>query len=327
MSSKPKAKTRQENIQLLNEFEDTPNASRNILISTVKQMYSRGSIRTYKEAETLIKLAQENKMDDFDEKYNKIEAAANIKLAKQQAKVIKQEEAEEKLTITEKNLSRYIVRVKNKKSELPTFELDFKNEYTDFNAAWKSGVLRLIKLAENRLEEKPNIKIVVGVEVIIIKPGQEEEDKEATIHAHTMPESVYSKEGAAPMIRSKKADLQKRLQARIDHQAGSGWAVKKIKSLFLTTYTQTPSRGSSYIPTPEALCNPKLGLINIQNNDNECFKYCLLYHQSEKKKNGERVSALKKLEDKYNWNGVSFPASFNDIATATIFILRKSKAF
>ena len=86
MSSKPKTKTRQENIQLLNEFEDTPNASRNILISTVKQMYSRGSIRTYKEAATLIKLAQDNKMDDFDERYNKIEAAANVKLAKQQAK-------------------------------------------------------------------------------------------------------------------------------------------------------------------------------------------------------------------------------------------------
>ena len=68
--------------------------------------------------------------------------------------------------------------------------------------------------------------------MIIIKPGQEDEDKEATIHAHTMPESVYSKEGAAPSIRSKKADLQKRLQARIDHQAGSGWTVKKIKSLF-----------------------------------------------------------------------------------------------
>ena len=86
MSSKPK--TRQENVQLLNEFEDTPNASRNILISTVKQMYSRGSIRTYKEAATLIKLAQDNKMDDFDEKHNKIEATANVKLAKQQAKTL-----------------------------------------------------------------------------------------------------------------------------------------------------------------------------------------------------------------------------------------------
>ncbi len=32
-------------------------------------MHSRGSIRTYKEAATLIKLAQDNKMDDFDERY------------------------------------------------------------------------------------------------------------------------------------------------------------------------------------------------------------------------------------------------------------------
>ena len=104
MSSKPKAKTRQENLQLLNTFEDTPNASRNILISTVKQMYSRGSIRTYKEAATLIRLAQDNKMDDFDERYNKIEATTNVKLARQQAKDIKQEEAEEKLRITEKNV-------------------------------------------------------------------------------------------------------------------------------------------------------------------------------------------------------------------------------
>ena len=117
-------------------------------------MCSRGSIRTYKEAASLIKLAQNNEMDKFDERYNQIEAAANVKLAKQQAKEIKQEEAEDKLTVTEKNMSRYIVRVKNKKSELPTFELDFKNEYTDFNAAWKSGVIRLIKSAESRIEEK-----------------------------------------------------------------------------------------------------------------------------------------------------------------------------
>ena len=67
-------------------------------------MYSRGSIRTYKEASTLINLAQDNKMEDFDEICNKMEAAANVKLAKQQAKEIKQEEAEEKLTITEKNV-------------------------------------------------------------------------------------------------------------------------------------------------------------------------------------------------------------------------------
>ena len=39
----------------------------------------------------------------------------------------------------------------------------------------------------------------------------------------------------------------------------------------------------------------------------------MLYHQSEKGKNGERLSVLKKVVDKYNWEGVSFPAGFTDI--------------
>ncbi len=34
-----------------------------------------------------------------------------------------------------------------------------------------------------------------------------------------------------------------------------------------------------------------------------------------KSKNGDRVTMLDKVEDKYNWEGVNFPASFDDIAT------------
>ena len=41
----------------------------------------------------------------------------------------------------------------------------------------------------------------------------------------------------------------------------------------------------------------------------------MLYHQSEKAKNGDRVGVLKKVKDKYNWEGVNFPASFDDITT------------
>ena len=43
------------------------------------------------------------------------------------------------------------------------------------------------------MREKPNLKIVVGVECLIVKP-REEEETEKTIHAHTMPESVYSED-------------------------------------------------------------------------------------------------------------------------------------
>ena len=124
---------------------------------------------------------------------------------------------------------------------------------------------------------------------------------------------MYSEDAVDKFIRSKKGDLARRLQARIDYQMGSGWSLKRVVGLFITTYTQKPSGVSSYIPTPVALCNPKLGLINIKNEDQECFKYCMLYHQSSKAKNTDRITVLSQIEDKYNWEGVSFPASFDDI--------------
>ena len=41
----------------------------------------------------------------------------------------------------------------------------------------------------------------------------------------------------------------------------------------------------------------------------------MLHHQSDKAKSGDRVGVLKKVDDKYNWENVSFPTSFDDILT------------
>ena len=54
-------------------------------------------------------------------------------------------------------------------------------------------------------------------------------------------------------------------------------------------------------------------MINIRNDDQECFRWCMKYHQSEKKEKSHRVTALKKVQDKYNYDGVNFPASLQDI--------------
>ena len=55
------------------------------MIGSVKQMFERGKIRTQAAASTLIKLIQENKMDQVDAKMGKLEKAVNIKSAKRQA--------------------------------------------------------------------------------------------------------------------------------------------------------------------------------------------------------------------------------------------------
>ena len=59
-----------------------------------------------------------------------------------------------------------------------------------------------------------------------------------------------------------------------------------------------------------------MNVINIRNEDDvECFKWCVKYHQSKKEKHCDRVSVLKKIEDKYDYSNVNCPATFDDIAT------------
>ena len=187
---------RQAKTILLDTFELTDSASRNILISNVKQMFEKGTIRTLAAAETLIKLVQENRMKEFDEKMKKLDIAANTKAAKRKAEEIAQES---NYTIQHREMTNHTVRIKNANSELPTFELKFKKIHTTFEAAWKDGVSRLVKIAADKIKEKQNLKVVVGVECTIVKPNEDEET-EKTIHAHTMPESVYSEDAVDKFI-------------------------------------------------------------------------------------------------------------------------------
>ena len=91
------------------------------------------------------------------------------------------------------------------------------------------------------------------------------------------------------------------------------FSVGAIHKIVITVYSTRRARGSSYIQTPEPYQNPKCGLINIKNDDSECFKWCMRYHQSEQVKNYDRLTVLKKLEDKYNYDNIEFPTTYDDI--------------
>ena len=57
---------------------------------------------------------------------------------------------------------------------------------------------------------------------------------------------------------------------------GSGWVIDRIDSHYINVTTYQPLHRSSYIELPVKLRNSKKGLINIKNNDNECFRWCTL---------------------------------------------------
>ena len=53
---------------------------------------------------------------------------------------------------------------------------------------------------------------------------------------------------------------------------GSGWVINRINSHYINITLYKPLNGSSYIELPTELKNPKKGLINMKNKDDECLR-------------------------------------------------------
>ena len=74
-----------------------------------------------------------------------------------------------------------------------------------------------------------------------------------------------------------------------------------------------PLGGSCYIPLSKFLAAKK-AIINLKNDDDECFKWAITRALKPVEKNTERID--KKLREKsevLNWDGLKFPVNLSDI--------------
>ena len=91
---------------------------------------------------------------------------------------------------------------------------------------------------------------------------------------------------------------------------GSGWVIDRIDSHYINVTTYTPLHGSSYVELPTELRNPKKGLINIKNKDDECFRWCHIRHLNPQEKNPRRINKVdKEMINELNYDGIDFPLS------------------
>ena len=91
---------------------------------------------------------------------------------------------------------------------------------------------------------------------------------------------------------------------------GSGWVIDRIDNHYINVTTYKLLNGSSYIELPTELRNPKKGLINIKNKDNECFRWCHMRHLNPQEKNPQRIKKEdKKMINVLNYDGIDFPLS------------------
>ena len=89
---------------------------------------------------------------------------------------------------------------------------------------------------------------------------------------------------------------------------GSGWTIKSVDSHYLNIAKYEPMKGSSYIKLPSELRNSKKGLINMKNEDNECFRWCHIRHINPQEKYPQRIKkADRQYVEKLDYTGVEFP--------------------
>ena len=95
---------------------------------------------------------------------------------------------------------------------------------------------------------------------------------------------------------------------------GSGWTIQSIDNHYINLVKYEPLKGSSYIQLPSELRNSAIGLINLKNEDNECFRWCHIRHLNPQDKYPQRIKKCDKAYiDKMDYTGIVFPVTIKQL--------------
>lgn len=95
-------------------------------------------------------------------------------------------------------------------------------------------------------------------------------------------------------------------------EQGSGWSLHEIIALVINNNKHQVFNGASHVSLPEFI-ERKKAVINVQNNDNQCFKWAVLAALHPEVKRPQRVSSYKSFENELNFKNISFPVTLDQL--------------
>ena len=187
---------------------------------------------------------------------------------------------------------------------------NYTNQYVIYNI-FEIGPLTFLDYAKpaiiNIFNSNRNIKTILYLNVLM---SQGETMKEFAFHSKI--KLILEGTDLNEIYDEMKDEIEEQIQ-KVQEAMGSGWQFEKVIKLVLHTTRWDPINAGSYIDLPEALKNKK-AIINMKNQDEECFKWCVLRALYPKDKNAERIDKdLKSKQDTLNMKGIRYPVNFRDI--------------
>jgi hypothetical protein len=135
----------------------------------------------------------------------------------------------------------------------------------------------------------------------------------------TKKDSVYfkSKTGTATNFEDIEATAAQNLMtimARIEtfQNLGSNWIILNIESHYVNIAMYKPLAGSSYVKLPADISNSMCGLINMKNNDEECFVWSHVRYLNPKARRATDITQ-KDFRETLDYEGIDFPVKISDI--------------
>ena len=94
---------------------------------------------------------------------------------------------------------------------------------------------------------------------------------------------------------------------------GSGWRLKGIYGLEIGITKYDPLSGSGYSELPPYVARKK-AVVNMRNEDDQCFKWAVTRALNPADKNPNRITnELREQTEKYDWEEITFPTSLKNI--------------
>ena len=131
---------------------------------------------------------------------------------------------------------------------------------------------------------------------------------EKTAYFNSTPQTIINQMEIADSLQSSKQQILNKIAQWISE--GSGWTIKSVDSHYLNIVKYKPMNGSSYIQLPSELRNSMKGLINMKNEDNECFRWCHIRHLNPQEKYPQRIKKTdKQYVEKLDYSNIDFPVN------------------
>ena len=160
---------------------------------------------------------------------------------------------------------------------------------------------------ESILKSMKGLKFVENLKVTF-KKNSKNEIITKTAYFNSKPKTIINKTQITEELQSSKHEILNITAQWISE--GSGWTIESVDNHYLNIVQYEPMKGSSYIELPQELNNPKKGLINLKNNDNECFRWCHIRYLNPQDVHPERIKKIdKEYINQLDYSGIEFPVT------------------